>query len=55
MGVGLEVPYTQATLSVAHSLLLPVDQDLELSAPSQEPCLPAHHLMASQNDSGLEL
>jgi hypothetical protein len=41
VGAGFEVSDTQAGPSVAHSLLLlPVDQDVELSAPSPVPCLP---------------
>ena len=39
--VGFEVSCAQAMLSVAHSLLLlPLDPDVELSAPSPVPCLP---------------
>ena len=39
--MGFEVLYAQAMPSVAHSLLLlPVDQDVELSAPSLVPSLP---------------
>jgi hypothetical protein len=44
MGVGFEVSYAQAKPSVAHKLLLlPSDQDVELSAPSPAPhsCLDA--------------
>jgi hypothetical protein len=38
--VGFEISYAQATLSVAHNLLLqPSDEDVELSAPPA-PCLP---------------
>ena len=40
MGVGNEVSYTQALPSVEHIFLLPVDQDVELSAPPA-PRLPA--------------
>jgi hypothetical protein len=41
MVVSFEVSYAQATPSVAHSFLqLPVDEDVELSAPA--PCLPAY-------------
>ena len=39
VGVGFEVSYAQAKPSVAHSLLLPVDQDEEPSAPSLALCL----------------
>jgi hypothetical protein len=42
MEVGFGVSYAQAIPSVAHSfLLMPVDQDVELSALSPAPCLPA--------------
>ena len=42
MEAGFEVLYAQAIPSLAHSLLLlPADQDVELSAPSPAPCLPA--------------
>jgi hypothetical protein len=37
-----------------HSLLLPVDPDVELSAPSLTPCLPAG-CHASCHDNGLNL
>ena len=40
MGVDFDVSYAQAIPSVAHNLLLPVDLDVELSAPPA-PCLPA--------------
>jgi hypothetical protein len=41
VGVGFEVSYAQAMTTVTHSLLLlPADQDVELSAPSLAPCLP---------------
>ena len=47
---GFEVIYTQAMPSVIDSLLmLPVDQDVEISALSPAPCLPAH----CQDDNGL--
>ena len=45
-GVGFEVLYAQTLLNVAHSLLLPSDQDVELSAPS---------LVSSRDDIGLNL
>jgi hypothetical protein len=39
-----EVSYAQATPSVADSLLLlPADQDVELSVPFPAPCLSAHY------------
>jgi hypothetical protein len=41
-GVGLKASYVQALPSVVHSLLLLlVDRDVELSASSPAPCLPA--------------
>jgi hypothetical protein len=39
--VGFEVIYAQAMPSVEHSLLLPVDQDVQVSAPVPVLCLPA--------------
>lgn len=39
MEMGFEVFYAQATPSVEDSLLLPVDQIIELSAPSLAPSL----------------
>jgi hypothetical protein len=43
MEAGFEVPYAQATSSVAHSLLLlPADQDIELLA-SPAHCQAFHH------------
>ena len=51
LGVGIEVLYAQTTPSVAHSpLLLPVDQDVELSAPS-----PACHHVFRHDDTNLNL
>ena len=38
---GFEVSYVQATPRVGYNLLLPADQDAELSTPSPAPCLPA--------------
>ena len=39
MALGFEISSAQAMSSVAHSLLLlPSDQDVELSAPSLPPC-----------------
>jgi hypothetical protein len=41
LDLSFEVLYTQATPGVAHSLLLlPLDQDVDLSAPSSAPRLP---------------
>jgi hypothetical protein len=45
VGMGIVVSYTQARPSVAHSLLLHVDQDVEFSAPS--PALSAWMLPCS--------
>ena len=51
-----EVLYAQAMLSVVHSLvLLPVDQDVELSAPSPAPCLPECCHIYHHNGNGLNL
>ena len=41
-GAGFEVSEAQARPSII-LFLLPVDQDVELSAPSLAPCLPACH------------
>jgi hypothetical protein len=42
MGTGFEALCVQAVPRVAHNLLLlPLDQDAELSAPSPASCLPA--------------
>ena len=40
--------------SVTHSLLLPTDQDVELSAPSA-PCLPERCHAFHHNDNGLNI
>jgi hypothetical protein len=51
-----ELSYAQATPSVAHSLLmLPVDQDVELLAPSPEPCLPGCCHASCHDDNGQNL
>ena len=51
MEAGFEVVYTQATPSVGHShSLLPVNQDVEHSAPFPAPYLPAgHHVHHDDN------
>ena len=50
VGAGFEVSYAQATSSVTERLLLPVGQNVELSAPSTVPCLSAcHHVNNEQN------
>ena len=42
VGAGIEFSYAEATPTVEHILLLlPVNQDVELSSPSPVPCLPA--------------
>ena len=56
LGVGFEVSYAQAPGRVAHSLLLlPVDQNVELSAPSLVPCLPGCCHASHHDDNGLNL
>ena len=56
MGSDFKVSYAQATLSVAHILsMLPVDQDVELSAPPPAPCLPACCRASCHDDNGLNL
>ena len=45
--VGFEVSYAQAMPNDKVHFLLPADQDVELSAPSPAPCMPAqHHVLA---------
>jgi hypothetical protein len=46
--VDFKVVYAQTMCSVAHSLLLLTDQDVELLVPTPAPGLPAHH-----SDNGL--
>ena len=54
MRVVFELLHAQAVLNVAHSRLqLPVDQDVELSAPA--PCLPAHNHASCHDDNELNL
>jgi hypothetical protein len=55
VGAGFEVSYAQAMPSVAHSLLLPADQDVEISAPSPAPCLPPCCHASHHDDNGLNL
>jgi hypothetical protein len=51
-----EGSFAQIMPSVAFSLLLlPVDQDGDLSAPSSAPCLPAHCYASCHDDKGLNL
>jgi hypothetical protein len=51
MGMGFKVSYAHIMPSMAQSsLLLPEDQDVELSGPSLSPCLPAFH-HASHHDA----
>ena len=55
MGAGFEVSNAQALPSVEDSSpLLPVDHNVELSAPSA-PCLHAHCQASCDNDNGLNL
>ena len=44
-GVGFEVSEAQARPSAHFLFLLPTDPDVELSAPSPAPCLPAMMIM----------
>ena len=54
MGTAFEVSYAQAMPSVAHSLLLlPVDQDVELSAPFPALCLLGSCHVFHHDDNGL--
>lgn len=56
VGTGFGVSYVQATPSVVHSLLLlPVDQDVDLSAPFLVPCLAALCHTSHRDDNGLNL
>jgi len=55
-GTGLEASYAHSMPSVAHRLLLlSVDQDVELSAPSLAPSLPGHCHASHHDDNGLNL
>jgi hypothetical protein len=52
--VGFALSYSQATFSMSHCLLLwPIEQDVELSAPSPVPCLPALGYASHHDDYGL--
>ena len=56
MEVGFEVSYAQAMPSVAHSLLLlSVDQDVKLSAPSLALCLSECFHISSHDNNGVNL
>ena len=56
LGTDFEVSEAQARPRVFHSLfLLPMDQDVELSAPSPALCLPACCHASSHDDNGLNL
>lgn len=56
MWAGFKVSYAQAMPSAAHSfLLLPEDQNEELSAPLPAANLPAHHHISHYGDNGLNL
>lgn len=53
---GFEVSYAQAIPSVdTDYFLLPADQEIELSAPSPAPCLPAQCHASHHDDNGLIL
>ena len=51
--MGFEVSDTQARPGSCLSFLLPVNPDVELSAPSPPPCLPACHHAPHHDDNGL--
>jgi hypothetical protein len=54
--VDYEVFYAQDMPSVTHSHLpLPEDQDVDVSASSLAPCLPACHHASGHDDNGLNL
>jgi hypothetical protein len=56
LGAGFESFSAQAMPSVAHSLiLLPADEDVELSVPSPAPCLPACCHASYHDDNELNL
>ena len=48
--VGFEVLHAQASPR-GQSLLLPVDPNIELSAPSPAPCLPVCHHVSRHDDN----
>jgi hypothetical protein len=51
--VGFEATYAQAVPTVAYSLLLPMEQIVELSARSLAPCMPACHHVSCHDDNGV--
>lgn len=54
MEVSFNILYAQAMPSVAQNLLLvPADEDVELSCPFPAPCLPAHYHVSCHVDNGL--
>lgn len=54
MEVSFNILYAQAMPSVAQNLLLvPADEDVELSCPFPAPCLPAHYHVSCHVDDGL--
>ena len=55
MESGFEVSYAQAMPHMTNSLLLSADQDIELSAPSPAPCLPAYYRVFYHNNNELSL
>ena len=54
-GGGFEISCAQGTPRVTHSLLLPLDQAVELLAPSPASCLPARHHTSYHDENGLNL
>lgn len=53
---GFEVTCVQGRLSVVHVLvMLPTDQDVEISVPSPAPCKPAYHHASPPDDNELNL
>jgi hypothetical protein len=55
LGVGFEVSEAQAGLVALSFILWPADQAVELSVPSQAPCLPECYLASHHDDDGLNL
>ena len=55
LGVGFEVSEVQARASVSQSLPAAAGPDVELSATSPAPCLPACHHASYHDDNGVNL
>lgn len=55
VGTGFEVSCAQATSSMEQSFLLPMDFDVELSAPSSGQCLPACSHASFHDNNGFNL